>query len=481
MNIYHISAECYPAAKAGGLGDVVGALPKYLNRKNHRASVILPKYKTDWIIEQKTEQIFKGSGPYGSKSFTFTIEKIIGVDLGFDLYVVNIPGKFDREGVYIDPWSGHAYWDEMDRFFSFQIASLEWLVQLSEKPDIVHCHDHHTSLVPFMIQQCYRYDKLAEIPTIVTIHNGEYQGRYDLFHYQKLPAFNLNAIGLLDWDGSLNSLAAGIKCAWRVTTVSEGYMKELMKYCHGLELLLRQESQKTAGLINGIDEEVWDPETDPYLKKNYSIRYRKSGKRANKEYLCSEFELDPERPLFSFIGRLVREKGADLLPKLIEQSMAEDLDLCIMILGTGDPSLHKIFNQLRGKYVGYFDTRLEYNEELAHIIYGASDFLLMPSRVEPCGLNQMYAMRYGTIPVVRATGGLADTVIDLSEKNGYGFLFDNFDADEAMESIRRAVDYYNKGKQFAEKTKEVMQLDFSWGKASEEYVKMYQQLTLKSG
>lgn len=477
MKIIHISAECYPAAKAGGLGDVVGALPKYLNRKSHQASVILPKYKTDWINEQKTEIIFKGNAPYGSTKFAFSIEKVKGHDLGFPLFLLDIPGKFDREGIYIDPWSGHAYWDERDRFFSFQIAALEWIVQLKELPDVVHCHDHHTSLVPFMMQQCYRYDKLAEIPSVVTIHNGEYQGRYDRYHYTNLPAFNLSEIGLLDWNGSLNALAAGIKCAWRVTTVSEGYLQELMEYCHGLEILLRHESHKTVGLINGIDVEVWDPETDPYLEKNYSLRGRKTGKRANKEYLCKEFELDLEKPLFAFIGRLVREKGADLLPELIKQAMAESLDLNVLILGTGDPALHKIFNQLRGKYVGYFDTRLEYNERLAHIIYGGADYLLMPSRVEPCGLNQMYAMRYGTVPVVRSTGGLADTVIDMSEKNGYGFLFDDFSVKEAMESIRRAVDFYTKDKQFSENRKKLMKLDFSWEKASEQYEKLYQQIT----
>lgn len=477
MNIIHISAECYPAAKAGGLGDVVGALPKYLNRKGHQTSVVIPKYKTDWIIEQETETVYKGTAPLGSYKFHFTVELVKNQTLGYPLYFINIPGKFDREGIYIDPWAGQAFWDEMERFFSFQIAALEWIVQKEQLPGVIHCHDHHTALLPFMMRECFRFDRLTEIPTVLTIHNGEYQGRYDRYHYSKLPAFNLENIGLLDWDGSLNALASGIKCAWRVTTVSEGYLGELMEFCHGLEFLLRQESQKTTGLINGIDVEVWDPENDPYLTKNYSLRSRKSGKLANKEYLCSEFELDIEKPLFSFIGRLVREKGADLLPKLIEQAMAEKLEINMMILGTGDPVLHKIFNQLKGKYIGYFDTRLEYNEELAHIIYAGSDFLLMPSRVEPCGLNQMYAMRYGTVPVVRKTGGLADTVIDLSEKNGYGFLFKNFEVKDAMESIRRARNYYYKEELFSENIKTLMKLDFSWERASEQYEKLYQQLT----
>lgn len=477
MNIFHVSAECYPAAKAGGLGDVVGALPKYLNRNGQQASVIMPKYKTDWIKQQDTNVVFESKAPYGQKTFSFSIEEVNKSMLGFPLFLVNIPGKFDREGVYIDPWSGYAFWDEMDRFFSFQIAVLEWFVNRVDKPDVVHCHDHHTALIPFMMTRCYRYDKLNSIPTVLTIHNGEYQGKYDRFQYSMLPAFNLDDIGLLDWDGSLNALASGIKCAWKVTTVSQGYMNELMEFCHGLEILLRQEAPKTAGIINGIDVEVWDPQTDPYLEKNYTIRSRKSGKKANKAFLCNEFELDEGRPLFSFIGRLVREKGADLLPEIIELSMDEGLELNIMILGTGDPSLHRIFNQLRGKYVGYFDTRLEYNEKLAHKIYAGTDFLLMPSRVEPCGLNQMYAMRYGSFPVVRSTGGLADTVIDISEEGGYGILFEKFDVDAAMESIRRSVDYYNKTRQFSENSKRLMELDFSWEKASGLYVNLYKQLT----
>ncbi len=476
MKIIHISAECYPAAKAGGLADVVGALPKYLNRNGHESSVIIPKYKTDWLNRQKTKTVFKSEGPFGNGKFKFSVEKVLDHELGFSLYLVNIPGKFDREGIYIDPWSGYAFWDEMERFFSFQISALEWIVQQKELPEVVHCHDHHTGLIPFMMSKCFRYDKLHETPSVLTIHNGEYQGRFDLYHYNKLPAFNLEEIGFLDWGGSLNALAAGIKCAWKVTTVSEGYLNELMEFCHGLEILLQHEKEKAVGLINGIDVELWDPATDPYLEKNYTFRNRISGKKKNKEYLCKEFSLELSKPLFSFIGRLVREKGADLLPELIREVRKQGLEMNIMVLGTGEPELHRIFKQLSGKFIGYFDARLEYNERLAHNIYAGSDFLLMPSRVEPCGLNQMYAMRYGTVPVVRATGGLADTVVDISEKGGYGFLFEEFSLDDAMAVVTRAVDFYEKQDKFKENLKLLMKLDFSWDQASINYIEMYEQL-----
>lgn len=480
MKIVHISAECYPAAKAGGLGDVVGALPKYLNHLGEEASVILPYYHNEWLKDSDTELLHEGRAPFGSGTFVYRVGKLKNPDLGFDLILIDIPGRFDRPGIYIDPWSGYAYWDEKERFFSFQIAALEWLNQQEELPDVIHCHDHHTALVPFMTSQSFRYNKFKQVPTALTIHNGEYQGRHDMGSYSILPAFNLENIGLLEWDGSLNALATGIKTAWKVTTVSKGYMQELTEYCHGLEILLRDESQKTTGILNGIDNEVWDPDTDRYLAGNYSVKNFKKGKSVNKADLCNEFNLDAEKPLFSFIGRLVREKGADLLPKLIENCKERGVDANFLVLGTGDPNLHTVFEKLRSKYVGYFDSRLEYNEGLAHRIYAGSDFLLMPSRVEPCGLNQLYSMRYGTIPLVRKTGGLADTVIDISEKDGYGLVFDNFDEKEATDTIERGVELFSKKQLFDKTRKKIMNLDFSWKKAAKNYISLYKTMTKKA-
>jgi starch synthase len=476
MKIIHITAECYPAAKAGGLGDVAGALPKYLNQLGHHASVILPFYQTDWLKRAETETIFEGQAPFAGDFFPFSVHKVKKPDLGFDFYLVNIPGRFDRPGIYIDPWSGHPYWDEKERFYSFQIAALEWLSQRNDLPDIVHCHDHHTGLVPFMMSHCFRFDKFSKIPSILTIHNGEYQGRHDMGSYAILPAFNLEKLGLLEWDGSMNSLAAGIKSAWKVTTVSKGYMQELLEYCHGLEYLLRSEEQKTTGILNGIDTEVWDPSADSYLEDNFSLRNYKKGKAANKSFLCEQFDLDLEKPLFSFIGRLVREKGADLIPLLIEKCRANGTDANFFVLGTGDPALHEIFSNLQSSYMGYFDTRLEYNEQLAHRIYAGSDFLLMPSRVEPCGLNQLYSMRYGTIPLVRKTGGLADTVIDISEDNGYGLVFEDFDLEQAAEAVRRGVELFQEKQFFNKVRRRIMGLDFSWQSAAKNYVNLYQSL-----
>ncbi|MDX1641773.1 MAG: glycogen synthase [Balneolaceae bacterium] len=476
MNIVHISAECYPIAKAGGLGDVVGALPKYLNQAGESASVILPHYYNNWMQTAQTELLLEERAPFGQSSFAYRVSKLKKPDLGFDLYLIDIPGRFDRPGVYLDPWSGYAYWDEKERFFSFQIAALDWINSLDSLPDIVHCHDHHTALVPFMMTQCYRYEKLEGIPTVLTIHNGEYQGRYDMDSANLMPDYDHYNSGLLDWDGSLNTLAAGIKTAWKVTTVSKGYMEELQEYCHGLEYLLRAESDKTLGILNGIDSEIWDPASDKYIEEHYSVKNYKSGKKKNKKNLCEHFSLDPEKPLFSFIGRLVREKGADLLPDLIKKCHEKEIDGNFIVLGTGEPYLHSVFENLENEYTGYFDSRLEYNEALAHLIYAGSDFLLMPSRVEPCGLNQLYSMRYGTIPVVRKTGGLADTVIDVKEEDGYGFVFNDFKLQEAVEAVERAVELYSKKRLFDSKRKYVMNLDFSWTKAATNYISMYKSM-----
>ena len=480
MFITHLSAECYPAAKAGGLGDVVGALPKYLNKLGERCEVILPKYKTSWLESQEYEDIWESNARLGFEYFSFRIQKVKNDPLGFPLYVVDIPGRFDRSGIYIDPWSNHGYWDEFERFVTFQIAVLEWILHSDQKPDIIHCHDHHTGLVPFMLTSSHRYHSLCEIPTVITVHNAEYHGQYDMGKAQLLPEFDISRIGILDWDGQLNSLGSALKCAWKITTVSQSYMDELGFNSNGLELLFSGEKEKSEGIVNGIDSEVWNPATDPLLDINYTARGVKSGKRKNKEKICIQFKINPELPIVAFIGRLVREKGADLLPDLIAHFMQGKHKVNFILLGTGEPGLHEIFARMENDHVGYFDATLEYNEKLAHEMYAGADFMLMPSRVEPCGLNQMYSMRYGTVPIVRSVGGLKDTVKDISEKEGYGIRFDEFDIEEAQNAITRAIELYYDTKKHAEVVRRITKLDFSWDKSAKDYIKMYNQLKNKS-
>lgn len=476
MNIFHLSAECYPVAKAGGLGDVVGSLPKYLNKQSVDASVVMPKYGNEWIGSHEFKTVFEGSAPLGDHSFEFKIQIETGNVLGFTLYVVDIPERFDRPGIYTDPQSGSGYWDDFERFASFQIAVLDWFSRMEDKPDIIHCHDHHTGLVPFMLTQSYRYHDLKHIPTILTVHNAEYHGEFDRSKGELLPKFDERNFGILDWDGRLNCLAAGLKTSWRITTVSHSYMQELAHNSSGLEWLFEHEQQKSRGILNGIDTNVWNPETDPMIAHHFSSQKMAGGKKKNKQVLCEHFGLDPQYPTISFIGRLVHEKGADLLPDLFRSYLESPQSVNFVVLGTGDRELHHQFESMSDRFVGYFDATLDYNEPLAHQIYAGSDFMIMPSRVEPCGLNQMYCMRYGTVPIVRNIGGLKDTVIDFSETNGYGITFNNFTLHAADDAIRRALNLYENGRKMAGIRKRIMNLDFSWNASAKEYIDMYQNL-----
>lgn len=478
MKVFHLSAECYPVAKVGGLGDVVGALPKYLNNLSVEASVVMPYYATSWTADRELSAVYSDHAPLGDEMFDFQIMHEPTNLLGFPLYLVDIPGRFDRPGIYNDPHSGSGYRDNFERFASFQIAVLDWFKSMGEKADIIHCHDHHTALVPFMLTQCYRYADLKQIPTALTVHNGEYHGVSDMSNSHMLPNFDEQNRGLLDWNGKLNCLAAGLKTCWEITTVSKSYMEELAHVSNGLEGLFQQETQKSRGIINGIDTTVWDPETDPMIAYSYNRHKMAAGKRKNKKALCEQFGLDPQFPTISFIGRLVREKGADLLPDLFRTYLESPQSVNFIVLGTGDHSLHHQFETMSDRFLGYFDATLDYNEPLAHQIYAGSDFMIMPSRVEPCGLNQMYSMRYGTVPIVRNVGGLKDTVVDIGDPGGYGITFNDFTLHAASDAVQRAIDLYREGRSMAGIRKRIMNLDFSWNASAKEYIKMYEELSV---
>lgn len=475
MKILHVSAECYPAAKAGGLGDVVGALPKYLNQLGWSSAAVIPKYQLPWFQARQFELVYAGAFRLHNVYYPFAIEKELGDSLGFPLYVVNLPGKFDRPGIYGDATGWFN--DNAERWVFFQQAILNWVLNMPEKPAVLHCHDHHAGLIPFMVQHSMEYRAISHIPTVFTIHNGEYHGAFGWDKHVLLPAFEASASGLIDWEGAINPLASAIKCAWRVTTVSKTYLNELMEYSNGLEGLLRTEAAKCSGILNGIDADVWDPATDPYLPHHFEGNID-SYKSANKLALQQHFNADLDLPVFTFIGRLVREKGADLIPDLIARVLSEGLGVSFLILGTGEPHLHEALADLQWRFPRRCAVVLAYNEGVAHQLYAGSDFLLMPSRVEPCGLNQMYSMRYGTVPIVRSVGGLKDTVIDIGEPDlpGRGIRFDHFTLNDAALAIYRAHElYYNPGA-LSQVRERIMQVDFSWESAAENYITVYNSL-----
>ena len=471
MEIIHVAAECYPVAKAGGLGDVVGALPKYQNKLGHFAKVVMPMYRTRFLLQNEWELVHEGGQNLGQSLFHYSVIKEKTNKLGFDLFLIDIKGLLDREKIY-------GYDDDSERFVAFQIATCDWISKWNHRPDIIHVHDYHAGLIPFMMKHCPAFSNLSLIPSVLTIHNAQYQGWMGWDKSYLLPAYDDWKWGMLDWKNNINPLASAVKCAWKVNTVSYSYMDELKLSANGLENLFEYEKGKCIGILNGIDNEVWDPETDEHLIKNFSLENFEKGKRKNKKELCKQFGLDIEKPLFTFIGRLVGEKAADILPEAISSSVYQHQGNCnFLILGSGDPEVEVQLENLKHLLSGYVSTYIGYSEPLSHIMYAGADFLLMPSRVEPCGLNQMYALRYGTIPIVRNVGGLRDTVVDYGDWQGFGIRFDNASVWDITYSVGRAIDlYFNKKEQMNQMISFMMGIDHSWETSAQQYISLYQAL-----
>jgi starch synthase len=470
MVIVHVSAECYPMAKAGGLGDVVGALPKYQQKMGDEALVVMPMYKTKFLAQQEWEVHFKGNTNLGDWFFDYTIIKLKESKLGFNLYLVDINGLLDRPKIY-------GYTDDHDRFIGFQIAVAHWLLHWAKQPEIVHCHDHQAGLLPFIMKHCYDYQKLQSIKTVLTIHNAQYHGTMGWDKSILIPKWDSWKHGLLEWDNNINSLATAVKCADKVTTVSPTYMHELKLHSNGLEALFEYEQGKCTGILNGIDNEVWNPATDPMVPFHFNIQDVLEGKRKNKQLLCDRYHLNMDKPLIVFIGRLVGEKAADVLPGAIQHAL--DKTNCganFLMIGAGDTAVESALNYLVQLYPGEYNTFIGYDEKVGHEAYAAADFLLMPSRVEPCGLNQMYALRYGTIPMVRDTGGLHDTVVDMGEPAGFGIRFLHATEEDIVHAIERAIAVYKDKAQMEKMITQCMRIDHSWDAVVKEYKNVYESI-----
>ena len=469
MQVVHLSAECYPVAKVGGLGDVVGALPKYLNAMDGvDAIVVMPFVENKWTKTHHLEVDYELTLPFGNRNLFVKILK--NDDLGFPLYLVQIEGFAYREDVY-------GYRNDPYYFTAFQVAALNWMHQWEHLPDVIHCHDYHTGFIPFMMKHAHQFPRFRSVPSVFTIHNGKYQGQmpWDVVDY--FPWFNTWDLPLLEWDNILNAMAAGIKSAWRVTTVSPQYMNELMQDDSGLGPLFQQEHAKTLGILNGIDNEEWNPNKDPKLDHHFNLRNVHSGKQKNKEQLCDSFGFNPEYPLVSFIGRFVDQKGADVLSDAIWKAITNyDAKISFLVVGSGDPQLASGLEQMKIFTDNRFNTFIGYNEALAHKVYAGSDFLVMPSRFEPCGLNQFYALRYGTVPVVRTVGGLLDSVKDIEDEGGNGIRFINLNSDDLLHAFSRAIDLYHNEKRFKDLRKYIMKQDFSWEKSANKYLQLYESL-----
>ncbi len=468
MEIVHLSAECYPVAKAGGLGDVVGALPKYQCKAGHIAKVVMPMYRTPFLYNHEWSVDFKGHANLANWYFDFTVIKEKHNTLGYDLYLIDINGLLDRQKIY-------GYDDDTERFTAFQIAALTWMKSWEHRPDVVHCHDYHTGLTPFIMRYAYDFQALSGIKTIFTIHNAQYQGWMTWDKSRYIPRWDLWKRGMLEWANNINPLASAVKCCDRVTTVSQSYLEELKFQSNGLEKLFEYERGKCVGILNGIDNEVWNPATDNYLQHHFSIISVTKGKEKNKELLCHRFGFDLQKPLIVFIGRLVGEKAAELLPDAIAGAIYQfGHTASYLILGSGEHQVEGRLTDMLMPFSGTYNAVIGYDEKLSHLMYAGADFLLMPSRVEPCGLNQMYAMRYGTVPMVRSTGGLKDTVVDMGETEGFGIRFDQATAGDIIYSIGRAIQVYRDKNFLLLMRERMMQIDHSWENTVQQYDQVYQ-------
>ncbi|TRZ75416.1 MAG: glycogen synthase [Chitinophagaceae bacterium] len=470
MVILHVSAECYPMAKAGGLGDVVGALPKYQKKLGDESMVVMPMYATPFLQNNEWDVIYKGNTHLGDWFFDYTIIQEKTNQLGFSLFLVDIHGLLDRPKVY-------GYNDDQERFIGFQVAVVNWLSHWTSPPDILHCHDHQAGLIPFMMKYCFDYEVLKNIKTVFTIHNAQYHGAMGWDKSLLLPRWDTWKHGLLEWNNSINSLATAVKCADKVTTVSQTYMHQLKFQSAGLESLFEYEQGKCVGILNGIDNELWNPATDPMLPFHYSIENFEEGKQKNKQFLCTKYNLDVEKPLIVFIGRLVGEKAADVLPGAIQHAL--DKTNCganFLVIGAGDTATESALSYLTQLYPGVYNTFIGYDEKVGHEAYAGADFLLMPSRVEPCGLNQMYSLRYGTIPMVRDTGGLHDTVTDIGDEGGFGIRFLHATEEDIVYSVQRAIGLFHDKEKMQAIIHKAMSIDHSWESVVSIYKNVYQSI-----
>lgn len=473
MKILFVAAECAPFAKVGGLGDVVWALAKALRELGVDVARFIPKYRG---VEDEIElaevgelSITMGGGPCHCRILKGTHPK------GGSIYFLDYPPYFDRAGIYGE--RGEAYPDSLERFALLARAALELPGAVGFAPDIFHIHDWHTSLLPVYL----RFGGFPQsAKTLLTIHNLAHQGIYPP---ERAAALGLpeEGISAITYRGKLNLLYGGIRFADLVTTVSPSYAREIQENGEGLEGILRERAAKGElfGILNGVDYEVWDPATDPLIWARYSAD-DPAGKAANKARLQEEVGLDPEPdvPLVGMVSRLVEQKGFDLVMESFERMMS--LGIQFVLLGTGKPAYEEFFRRAAARHPGRAAALITFSEEWAHRIEAACDIFLMPSKFEPCGLNQMYSLRYGAVPVVRATGGLKDTVREYDPRSdtGNGFVFEEYDAEAMLAALKRAVDLYRRDPEaWVRLMVRGMREDHSWASSAREYLRLYRRLS----
>jgi starch synthase len=485
LRIAMITPEAAPLARTGGLGDVMGALPSALAQLGHDVAVFLPRYSGITTTGGRTTTLENGpSVNLGGKTTSFSLERYAGDKSKVATYLIGHKTYFDRPEMYVDPRTGKDYADNDERFVMFSLAALEAMRGLDWKPDIIHLHDWQAALVPAFLKTRYLGDpSFSGVRTVLTIHNIGYQGLFpgERFVHLGLPEGYFYPVrGPVEFFGKVNFLKAGIALADRVTTVSETYAREIKnssEFGGGLEGVLTQRGANVIGILNGVDYTVWSPSRDHQIPRTYHLK-NLSGKRQCRVELVREAGLPirENAPLIGMVTRLVEQKGFDLIAEAIDELFA--LNVQMIVLGAGDQKYHDLLSDWQKQYPDKLKVYLTFNDALAHRIEAGADMFLMPSRYEPSGLNQMYSLKYGTVPIVRRTGGLADTVQDYdpAAKTGNGFVFDEYDSKAMIEAITRSMTVFPKKRIWNRLIKAGMSTDFSWAIAARKYDSLYSSL-----
>jgi len=475
MNILFAASEAAPFVKSGGLGDVIGSLPPSLAGKNCSVSAVVPLY-------EKIPQQYKDKMTFISSIFVpvswrnqycgiFRLE-----ENGVTWYFIDNEYYFKRGDML------YGGYDDAERFAFFSRAVLEILPHIDAKPDIIHCHDWQTALIPVYLKLLYSSNEYYNsIKTIFTIHNIEYQGTFGREIMENVLGISESEFdnGFMEHSGAVNFMKSAILCADKVTTVSKTYAEEIKtaEYAHGLDGILNLEKDKLSGIVNGIDKTIYDPETDKRLFANFSKDNLK-GKAKNKRELQKMLNLPQKNdvPVIGIITRLVSHKGVDLISAVLDELLGDDIQ--IVVVGTGEWKYEQFLRDKQWQYPHRLSVNIVFNTDLAQKVYGAADMFLMPSKSEPCGLAQMIALSYGTIPIVRATGGLKDTIRPYSHRTGKGngFLFTEYNAHEMLRTIRKACELYMNNEAWSDLVVQGMNCDFSWTASAKQYNKLYKAL-----
>ncbi len=474
MKIVMAAAECAPFAKAGGLADVMGALPKELSRLGHEIIVVIPKYSliseeytAEFTLKKSIDMNFKGQ----QQSFQLFGYEHSGVNYLF----VEKETYFKRDHIYGQP-------DDAERYAFFNRAVLEVIQHQEQMPDILHVHDWHTAAIPFLLQEDQRYSSIKTIKTVLTIHNLQFQGKYSKKTF--LENFEMDERyydeGMVEWKGNYNSLKTGIAYVDKVTTVSPTYRDEILTDFYGEKLneYLHEKEQDLIGILNGIDTEVYNPATDLFIEREFDAMSME-GKQVNKRAVQVKVGL-PDRgdaPLLTMISRLAGQKGIDVLQKTLPPLLAQE-DMQFVLLGSGEKQYEEFFRKLATDFPDKVAIEIGFDEKFAHLLYAGADIFLMPSHFEPCGLSQLISMRYGTVPVANKTGGLQDTVLEYDpiQQSGNGFLSDFSKELSFDQALQRALTFYRQPKHWETIKKNGMTGNYSWSHSAAEYAELYDKL-----